>query len=91
MLGHASATMTMDLYGHLVDGNLWQAPGSPGASRGHLSCLGQPTEVPASRCRTKMPGESRFPERIPSPYGMKDRESSLQEAELTGPGHGLAA
>ena len=25
MLGHASAAMTMDLYGHLVDGNLWQA------------------------------------------------------------------
>jgi hypothetical protein len=22
---HASAAMTMDLYGHLVDGNLWQA------------------------------------------------------------------
>jgi integrase len=25
VLGHASAAMTMDLYGHLVDGNLWQA------------------------------------------------------------------
>jgi integrase len=25
VLGHASASMTMDLYGHLVDGNLWQA------------------------------------------------------------------
>ena len=25
MLGHATAAMTMDLYGHLVDGNLWQA------------------------------------------------------------------
>ena len=23
--GHASAAMTMDLYGHLVDTNLWQA------------------------------------------------------------------
>jgi integrase len=23
--GHATASMTMDLYGHLVDGNLWQA------------------------------------------------------------------
>jgi hypothetical protein len=23
VLGHASAAMTMDLYGHLVDGNLW--------------------------------------------------------------------
>ena len=25
MLGHASAAITMDLYGHLADGNLWQA------------------------------------------------------------------
>lgn len=25
VLGHASATMTMDLYGHLIDENLWEA------------------------------------------------------------------
>jgi integrase len=25
VLGHASAAMTMDLYGHMVDANLWQA------------------------------------------------------------------
>src|SRR5215472_783679 len=25
VLGHATAAMTMDLYGHFVDGNLWQA------------------------------------------------------------------
>jgi hypothetical protein len=25
VLGHATAVMTMDLYGYLVDGNLWQA------------------------------------------------------------------
>jgi integrase len=25
VLGHASASMTMDLCGHLVDTNLWQA------------------------------------------------------------------
>jgi integrase len=25
VLGHATAFMTMDLYGHLVDANLWQA------------------------------------------------------------------
>jgi integrase len=24
VLGHATASMTMDLYGHLVDGNLWR-------------------------------------------------------------------
>jgi hypothetical protein len=38
VLGHASAAVTMDLYGHLVDGNLWQAAGVVGASRAHLSC-----------------------------------------------------
>ena len=25
VLGHATASMTMDLYGHLVDANLWEA------------------------------------------------------------------
>jgi integrase len=25
VLGHASAAMTMDLYGHLIDRNLWDA------------------------------------------------------------------
>ena len=41
VLGHATAAMTMDLYGHLVDASLWQAAGSSGASRGHLSdCRG---------------------------------------------------
>jgi hypothetical protein len=24
-LGHAAAAMTMDLYGHMMDANLWQA------------------------------------------------------------------
>ena len=36
MLGHATAAMTMDLYGHLVDASLWQAArligGTTGAS-----------------------------------------------------------
>jgi hypothetical protein len=39
VLGHASAAMTMDLYGHLVDGNLWHAArivgGISGASEPH--------------------------------------------------------
>ena len=32
VLGHATAAMTMDLYGHLVDASLWQAAR---ADRGH--------------------------------------------------------
>jgi hypothetical protein len=36
VLGHATAAMTMDLYGHLVDASLWQAARLRGASQGHL-------------------------------------------------------
>jgi len=34
VLGHATAAMTMDLYGHMADDNLWQAANLLGASRG---------------------------------------------------------
>jgi integrase len=37
VLGHASASMTMDLYGHLVDANLGQAARLVGDITGHLS------------------------------------------------------
>ena len=41
VLGHATAAMTMDLYGHLVNASLWQAARLMGAPRGHLSdCRG---------------------------------------------------
>jgi integrase len=40
VLGHATAAMTMDLYGHMMDANLWQAArlvgDSSGTRRGHL-------------------------------------------------------
>jgi integrase len=34
ILGHASAAMTMDLYGHLIDQNLWDAAAKFGGSTG---------------------------------------------------------
>ena len=34
MLGHASAAMTMDLYGHLIDQNLWDAAARLGGTTG---------------------------------------------------------
>jgi hypothetical protein len=37
VLGPATAAMTMDLYGHLVDASLWQAARRIGAPQGHLS------------------------------------------------------
>ena len=37
ILGHASAAMTMDHYGHLIDHNLWAAAKLVGGILGHLS------------------------------------------------------
>jgi integrase len=34
VLGHASAAMTMDLYGHLIDHSLWEAAGKIGGTTG---------------------------------------------------------
>jgi len=34
ILGHASAAMTMDLYGHLIDQNLWDAASRIGGTTG---------------------------------------------------------
>ena len=34
ILGHASAAMTMDLYGHLIDQNLWDAAAKFGGTTG---------------------------------------------------------
>jgi integrase len=49
VLGHATASMTMDLYGHLVDGNLWQAArivgdisGTSEPSKPHGREMGEP-------------------------------------------------
>ncbi|CUR55491.1 Putative integrase (fragment) [metagenome] len=36
VLGHASAAMTMDLYGHLIDDNLWHAAARIGSSGDRL-------------------------------------------------------
>src|SRR5262249_44910392 len=41
VLGHATAAMTMDLYGHMVDANLWQAA-RPG---GDISGTFEPVEL----------------------------------------------
>jgi integrase len=35
VLGHASAAMTMDLYGHQIDRNLWDVANRLGATTGH--------------------------------------------------------
>jgi hypothetical protein len=39
VLGHATAAMTMDLYGHLVDDHLWQAARRVGDISGRFEPL----------------------------------------------------
>jgi hypothetical protein len=47
VLGHASAAMTMDLYGHLIDQNLWDAAKRLGGTTGAPNELGAGiTEAP---------------------------------------------
>jgi integrase len=46
VLGHATAAMTMDLYGHLVDASLWQAARRIGDTTGG-------SEPPQGRIRTE--------------------------------------
>jgi integrase len=45
VLGHATASMTMDLYGHLVDANLWQAARLVGDISGTFEPSGLAAEV----------------------------------------------
>jgi len=49
VLGHATAAMTMDLYGHMIDTNLWQAARLVGDISGHLSYLRGTFERTATR------------------------------------------
>ncbi len=39
VLGHATAAMTMDLYGHMIDANLWQAARLVGDTSGTFEPL----------------------------------------------------
>ena len=53
VLGHATAAMTMDLYGHMVDADLWQAAQLVGARRGHLSHPREAFERTAGRAQVR--------------------------------------
>jgi hypothetical protein len=44
VLGHGSAAMTMDLYGHLMDANLWHAAGLVGDISGTFESPETPIE-----------------------------------------------
>ncbi len=46
VMGHASATMTMDLYGHLIDDNLWNAAKRVGGTSGAQTGSGSKEKTP---------------------------------------------
>ena len=50
ILGHASAAMTMDLYGHLIDRNLWEAAQKVGGTTGASEAT-EGTERPPTLAR----------------------------------------
>jgi hypothetical protein len=60
VLGHATAAMTIDLYGHLVDDNLWEAARSVGGILGASEPFGQRDDDEGGRERTKVPGSGGF-------------------------------
>jgi hypothetical protein len=49
VLGHASAAMTMDLYGHLIDHSLWDAAKRVGGTTGAQSDPPETEEAPESQ------------------------------------------
>jgi hypothetical protein len=49
VLGHATAAMTMDLYGHLLDANLWSAAERIGDTSGTSSGVAGMEDRPSDR------------------------------------------
>ena len=86
MLGHATAAMTMDLYGHLVDASLWQAARLIGGTRGHLS--------PRRGAFERNPSWGRMRKTLKSwafvvepPWGIEPQTYALQEKPPYRSGH----
>ena len=63
VLGHATAPMTMDRYGHMVDANLWRAARLIGGFSGQLSRPGNRSKTTVTPIQAKEPGSERFPGR----------------------------
>ena len=59
ILGHASAAMTMDLYGHLFDHNLWAAADRVGGTTGARATVGPGNAEAPGEVRGLWPGASR--------------------------------
>src|SRR6266508_6943642 len=69
----ASAAMTMDLYGHLIDQNLWDAAKKLGAPRGNRRRSRRETKNPRAR---KLPSDVGV--RAEPPVGIEPTTFSLR-------------
>ena len=78
VLGHATASMTMDLYGYLMDANLWEAARAIGASWGHLRRPNNRTRTATMRELTKVPGRRGV--WVEPPIGIEPMTYALREA-----------
>jgi hypothetical protein len=85
VLGHATAAMTMDLYGHMIDANLWQAAQLVGDISGtsdppegafeRIVALGKVRKTPRNWTFAAEP-----------PWGIEPQAYALREARGTAPG-----
>src|SRR5215472_864088 len=84
VLRHAAASMTMDLYGHMIDANLWQAAqfvgGISGASGPSVSGI-RTDSGPGTG--TKTPRSWSFS--VEPPIGIEPMTYALREARLPAP------
>ena len=79
VMGHATAAMTMDLYGHMVDANLWQAARLVGGTTGHLSQPRQAFERKVSRGQVRKTLRS-WAFSVEPPIGIEPMTYALREA-----------
>jgi hypothetical protein len=81
VLGHASAAMTMDLYGHMIDDNLWSAAKKLGTARGHNRV---PCSSSGAVIRTAQAADLRV--WVEPPVGIEPATCSLRAAVKRRPG-----
>ena len=81
MLGHATASMTMDLYGHLVDANLWEAARLVGGTTGASEPPEQQDDDEDGGERKKVPGRAVF--RVEPPIGIEPMTYAFECVALT--------
>ena len=84
VLGHATAAMTMDLYGHLVDASLWQAARLIGGTTGASERLQGAFERNPSQGRIRKTLRS-WAFVVEPPWGIEPQTYALREARETVP------